>query len=155
MARMKGEHARVTGLKELEAAIAALPDKLVKKELRAANRASANIIRRESKANAKARTSKNTGRLIGGFAQRQRTYQMKRIMTVIHARAPHAHLLEFGTQPRYQPNGKYVGEGPALRFMTDAYNDKKGEAAKLFKQRALEGLERQANALGKKSKGRR
>lgn len=152
MARSTSEHARVTGMDELEKAIKALPDKLVRKELRAANRASANIIRRESKANAKARTNKKTGKLVGGFAQRQRTYKLRRILTVIHARAPHAHLLEYGTQPRYQPNGKYVGEGPALRFMTDAYHDKKGEAAKLFKQRALEGLERQAKALGPKRK---
>jgi len=40
--------------------------------------------------------------------------------------APHAHLVEFGTGPRYQANGKYVGimtPDPFLRPAWDANKD--------------------------------
>ena len=44
----------------------------------------------------------------------------------VGATAPHAHLVEFGTGPRYQANGKYVGimtPDPFLRPAWDANKD--------------------------------
>lgn len=49
----------------------------------------------------------------------------RRVMYV-GATAPHAHLVEFGTGPRYQKNGKYVGimtPDPFLRPAWDANKD--------------------------------
>ena len=49
----------------------------------------------------------------------------KRVMYV-GATAPHAHLVEFGTGPRYQKSGKYVGimtPDPFLRPAWDANKD--------------------------------
>lgn len=50
--------------------------------------------------------------------------------------APHAHLLEWGTEPRYHESGKYVGAVPPTPMLTpswDAHKDKilKGLAATL------------------------
>lgn len=36
--------------------------------------------------------------------------------------APHAHLVEYGTGPRFHESGKYVGEAPAQPFMRPAFD---------------------------------
>lgn len=42
------------------------------------------------------------------------------------ADAPHAHLVEFGTGPRFHKSGKYVGEMPPNPFMRGAWDGTKG-----------------------------
>ena len=46
--------------------------------------------------------------------------------------APHAHLVEFGTAPRYQENGKYVGQMPANPFFRNAWDATKHQALQIF-----------------------
>ena len=46
--------------------------------------------------------------------------------------APHAHLLEWGTEPRYHKSGKYTGAVPPTPMLTPSWEAHKG--------RILEGL---------------
>lgn len=50
----------------------------------------------------------------------------KRVMFV-GATAPHAHLVEFGTGPRYHKNGKYVGIMPPDPFLRPAWDANKDQ----------------------------
>jgi HK97 gp10 family phage protein len=45
----------------------------------------------------------------------------------VGATAPHAHLVEFGTGPRYHANGKYVGIMPPDPFLRPAWDANKDE----------------------------
>ena len=46
--------------------------------------------------------------------------------------APHALIVEFGSGPRYQENGKYVGEMPAIPFMRPAFHSTAKEVIRRF-----------------------
>lgn len=48
-----------------------------------------------------------------------------------YGRAPHAHLVEFGTGPRFDSNNKYVGEAPAQPFMGPAAQRGGGKALRV------------------------
>ena len=36
--------------------------------------------------------------------------------------APHAHIVEFGTEPRFHSSGKFVGQMPAYPMLRPAWN---------------------------------
>lgn len=58
-----------------------------------------------------------------------------RISVRIGPTAPHAHLVEFGTGPRYQKTtGKFVGVMPAQPFIRPAFDVKKGAALTAIKR---------------------
>jgi len=40
--------------------------------------------------------------------------------------ARHAHIIEYGTKPRYQKSGRYTGIGPAIPFFRPAVDTNKG-----------------------------
>jgi len=40
--------------------------------------------------------------------------------------ARHAHIIEYGTKPRYQKSGRYTGIGPAMPFFRPAVDANKG-----------------------------
>ncbi|MZR14227.1 hypothetical protein GQE99_14485 [Maritimibacter sp. DP07] len=70
--------------------------------------------------------------------------------------APHAHLVEFGTGPRWQKStGRYVGEMPANPFMRRSWEATKGRVlAKLSKQLGEELEKAAARAARKAAKAR-
>ena len=73
---------------------------------------------------------------------RKKGYPAVTLMGLVHSRAPHAHLVEFGTGPRYQPSGKYVGSMPAnpfFRWSVDASRNAVREAIKQHAANALKG----------------
>lgn len=86
---------------------------------------------------------KSTGRSAGGVA-----------LIVNRKKAPHAHLLEFGTEPRYTKGkgwkkvykaGAFRGKGPRLLYMTKAWEMHKNSSLEIFKKtltRKIKRLER-------------
>ncbi len=73
--------------------------------------------------------------------------------------APHAHLVEFGTGPRWHESGKYVGQMPAKPFMRPAFDAevkpyirKIGEALLLSIEQAVE---RARTKRGRAKRGKR
>lgn len=70
--------------------------------------------------------------------------------------APHAHLVEFGTGPRFHDEtGKYVGQMPAQPFMRPAFDSKKAETVRRFGPLLWEIIKRNAVKLAPKLRGRR
>ena len=51
-----------------------------------------------------------------------------------HKKAPHAHLVEFGTAPRQHANGKSVGQMPANPFFRAAWDANKMNAFNILKK---------------------
>ncbi|RMF11096.1 MAG: HK97 gp10 family phage protein [Alphaproteobacteria bacterium] len=49
------------------------------------------------------------------------TAQRQRVVAAAVFRAPHAHLVEFGTAERFHKSGKSVGSAPAQPFLFPAY----------------------------------
>lgn len=112
---------KLKGTKELNRAIKKAKRKLDHKELQAIFQQGAQMMEDE----AKRRTpSGPTGNLKDAIYTRQMgTDPLVYIAAVDRTQAPHAHLVEHGTGPRYQDEtGKYVGEMPANPYWRPAWD---------------------------------
>lgn len=67
-------------------------------------------------------------------------------------RAPHAHLVEFGTGPRFQKKtGRYTGQMPAAPFMRPAFDATKEKALDIFIKEAAAELLKSVKRLRKRA----
>lgn len=64
--------------------------------------------------------------------------------------APHAHLVEFGTGPRYKKNGQYVGQMPAQPFMRPAFDGGKETFISRFSAALLEEINKAKARVARK-----
>lgn len=71
----------------------------------------------------------------------------RRVMYV-GSTAPHAHLVEFGTGPRFHKSGKYVGIMPPDPFLRPAWDAHKDEVLANLSQAIKEEI---AKAIGRRS----
>lgn len=121
---------KLIGAKDLERALLALPERLQKSTIdRALLRVGAPIA-----ADAKGRVNRAGGKpdvadkiiVSKNLSRRQRRGQTKedgtRTIYIGVRPAPHAHLIEFGTGPRYTKAGAYRGSMPAAPFMRPAWD---------------------------------
>lgn len=71
--------------------------------------------------------------------------------------APHAHLVEFGTGPRYTKDGKFTGQTPAQPFMRPAYDGGKQDFIQRFGAYLVVTVQEAARRIGRKRarKGRK
>lgn len=70
--------------------------------------------------------------------------------------APHAHLVEFGTGPRYhRGTGKYVGQMPAQPFMRPAFDAGKEKFIADFQVALLKRIEKAMKRLAAKNRRKR
>lgn len=72
----------------------------------------------------------------------------KRVMFV-GSTAPHAHLVEFGTGPRYHKSGKYVGIMPPDPFLRPAWDANKDKVLATLSEAIKEEI---AKAIGRRVK---
>lgn len=64
---------------------------------------------------------------------------------------PHAHLIEFGTKPRYQKStGKFVGQVAAQPFMRPAWDAKQNDVLAIFTKEMWTEIEKAAKRQAKK-----
>ena len=61
---------------------------------------------------------------------------------VNYNKAPHAHLVEFGTGPRYHASGKYVGQMPAQPFFRRSIDGARGLIKNRIEERARGPIKR-------------
>lgn len=87
----------------------------------------AKIVAAAAKANAAQVTKRKTGNLLKGintkFLRQISNYPRS---TAAVSNAPHDHLVEYGTAPRRQKNGRYTGSMPAHPFFRPAVDTNKG-----------------------------
>lgn len=73
---------------------------------------------------------------------RKTNYPATTLVGLVHARAPHAHLVEFGTGPRYLSNGKHVGSMPANPFFRWSVDASRNAVREVIKQSAANALKK-------------
>lgn len=135
----------VASLRQVQEVLKTLPDDLSKKALRSAMRGAAKIIKQQAQRLAPVDANpKNPDR---GFLRKSIGYSGERsrdrteIKAVVRAYAPHAHLVEFGTPPRWQQykdkkkkiplkEPRYTGAAQPYPFMFKAAQQKVDEAAR-------------------------
>lgn len=136
---------RLIGVNELKAALAELPNAIQKRAVREALSTAAQPV--ADLANQKAPGIGNlrksysvTARIIP--SQRSETQRPGKdgVRVFVGANyskaapyyAPHAHLVEFGTGPRYQSNGKFVGQTAAQPHLRPAWEQSKVNVVATF-----------------------
>lgn len=145
---------QVTGLRELERTLRMVGEKMRKKILRKAMRKGALPIAKAARARAP-RDRKHEGKIakdLRGIAlhrsiavrsARKRRGGQEDLSVRVTATVPHAHLVEYGTGPRYHADGKYVGQAPAQPFMRPAFEETKGQAQAIVAREIAAGIERE------------
>lgn len=83
------------------------------------------------------------------LTRRQRTSRVKAgaVEVFVGPRARHAHLVEFGTGPRYHKSGKYVGQMPAQPFMRPAWDSRRRLALEILKRQIWKEIAKTAKRL--------
>lgn len=64
--------------------------------------------------------------------------------------APHAHLVEFGTGPRFHKSGKFVGEAPAQPFMRPAFDARRMTFIERWGEAVWEEIDKAQKRLARK-----
>lgn len=160
---------KISGIEEVNAALAELPQQVskatVKKALVEAGEPMAEIARGHA-----ARRTGKLARAIGVFkttAKSQKQSRVKVTKDVADAYvgvgyrrgsagyAPHAHLVEYGTGPRFQKSGRFVGQMPAQPFMRPAYDTDKAAFIGRISAAILKQIDRAKARLARKSGARR
>lgn len=146
------------GFAELEAKLAALPDKIAKRATGKAMRAAAKLVKGEIEQRAPVESGNLKGsvritlrnRNLTGLAEYRDAMAAgagiaaarsamrgarsggdsagTRVLVRVAVNAPHAHLVEFGTNERHHKSGKSVGRMPAHPFIRPAWDGTSMEA---------------------------
>jgi HK97 gp10 family phage protein len=77
----------------------------------------------------------------------KRVKSKKAVYMFVGPTEPHAHLVEFGTGPRYHKSGKYVGKMPPNPFMRKAWDSMKDRAFEILKEELSNELMKAAKRL--------
>lgn len=136
---------KLVGVRELQAALSELPNNVQKSAIRNALKTAAQPV--ADKANQKAPGIGNlrksysvTARIIPSQRSEVRRPGKDAVRLFVGANyskvapfyAPHAHLVEFGTGPRYHANGKYVGQTVAQPHLRPAWEETKVNVVATF-----------------------
>lgn len=153
---------RVTGLKEAVAALHELPDAIQPAAVQGALSDAAQPMLQAAIDAAPERTGKLKSKIVVSdeLAKtqsdgRDKPGRIRLFLGALGGRggAPQAHLVEFGTGPRYHESGKYVGEMPAQPFMRPAYDAHKRELIADFSKRLLAIVEHAKNLVRRHNVG--
>jgi HK97 gp10 family phage protein len=83
--------------------------------------------------------------------KRGRISDRSSVTVYVGSSAPHAHLVEFGTGPRTQKNGRFTGQMPPNPFMRTAWDTLKMNALKIFSDEMKNEIYKAARRLAKKA----
>lgn len=73
------------------------------------------------------------------------------VTVFVGARTPNAHLVEFGTGPRFTRSGRYAGRMPAKPFLRPAWDTNKGRVLEILKAELWAELLKAARRLRKRA----
>jgi HK97 gp10 family phage protein len=126
-------NARVRGLKQLQATLRTLPRKIETGAVRSSVRAGAGEIRDEVKRHAEYKSIKKAIAVQPRKKRGGRFRATVGIRTTGRNRAPHAHLIEFGTKERVQKTtGRRTGRMPARPYFEPAVEASQENAIQVF-----------------------
>jgi HK97 gp10 family phage protein len=146
----------IAGADELQKVLRAMPDQISEKVQVAALRKGGKIIADQAKQNAPV----DEGDLRDAIAVRKTPKKLQSRhglgLLVVSVKVPpgnHAHLVEFGTGPRRQKNGRFTGQMPAQPFMRPAVDAKSQEAINAIGKELGLQIEKAAEKLAGSFKG--
>lgn len=143
---------KVSGFKELDELLASMPRQLAGAGVTAGLRRALQPVAAAARAYAPGSLDGRI-RIAPTIKASQRSQSLEqpgsgRKVMYVGATAPHAHLVEFGTGPRYQANGKYVGIMPPDPFMRPAWDANKDQVLATLAQAVREEI---GKALARRS----
>jgi HK97 gp10 family phage protein len=138
-----------SGGKELEAALRELGNQVAGRLGNNATKAGARIIAAAARQKVPVRTGalKRSITVVGDDELRRAGGSVRQAFVV--ARAPHAALVELGTAPRRQKNGRFTGSGRAHPYLRPALDEAGQAAIDRMASNLWSGIEREAERLGK------
>jgi HK97 gp10 family phage protein len=165
---------KIEGLKELDAALSELPKATAKNNMRRAAETALQPVVDHAKSLAPAGKPRKVGKryVTGGDLKRSLTVSRKlgksaakkmreeqrregKYSINVYAGASpmrYAHLVEFGTKPRYhKKTGKFVGQMPARPFMRPAWDANKTQVLATFQKDMWARIEKSAKRLARKA----
>lgn len=140
---------RITGLKEVQKRLLALPPKLERRVVAQAVRAAGRPILQVMKSIL--RPHRHTGNLLRSLGTRIRKYGSGSVVGIYGPRTKikgertgqHATLVDKGTKERWQKTtGRYTGRMPAIPYREPAYRAAKGRIVPAFQRKILQALDR-------------
>lgn len=150
-------NAKLHGAKELERALRELPKRTGKRAMRKAMERAAEPLKRDMAQNAErafpelaqaAAASTKLSRRQKRGAKKPGKAEVTYYVGFKPGRL--AHLFEFGSGPRYQKNGRYTGQMPALPFARPAWEANKRQVLADFGFYLWQEVEKAAKRLAKK-----
>jgi HK97 gp10 family phage protein len=148
--------------KELEEALAQLPKSMSKTVMRNACKKAAIPIRDEAVATVPMGPRGNLAKSIKVSTKLKKSQQRwqnrdrSRVEVYVGSDAPHAHLVEWGTQERFQKkrSNKSVGDMPSNPWFTRAFDATKGKALEIMLREISNELVKAAKRLATKAEKR-
>lgn len=104
------------------------------------------IIANETRKNIDQRLKQKTGNLRGSVSTVTKKKDKKAWIGFKRPKGAHAHILEYGTAPRYTKSGAYRGSGGAYKFQEDAVDRKGQEALETMAESIIKSIEKIMNA---------
>lgn len=127
---------------------------LMQRPMNEASRKALAPILRDAKSNLKSNGSYITGDLYRGMVIRLKDKRRNQVINVVAATGRaigEAHLVEFGTEPHWQPNRGQMHPGAEAKpFLEPAYVANEAKAVKIFGEEIGVALERQAGRMSKR-----
>ena len=155
----------VTGFKELQDLLLALPDDLAAGVIKKAFYNAAVVVKKAAQENCPVSETDHTykGEIIPAGAllksiriarpTKKQSLRQDMLLYILKAggkAAPHAWLVEFGSAPRARDNGGKTGSMPANPFFRKAIDEKAGAALDAIQQFCHDGITKAAVALAKR-----
>lgn len=147
--------AELKGIDELERALLQLPKATGKNVLRGVLRKAAIPVAADAARRAPYDAAPDGPHLRDSIAvssrlkrrQRQTRLRAGAVEVYVGPRVRHAHLVEFGTGPRYTKSGRYTGQVAPRPFMRPAWEAQKGRALEIVREELWKALLRTARRL--------
>lgn len=151
---MSGVTVHVRGLDELDRELTKLGVKMRRKIIGKAMRKGAAPIAKAVRRNAP-RGKKYAGkkakdvrgivlrRSVQVRSAKKRRGEQEDVSVRVTANVPHAHIVEYGSGPRFHDDGKYVGQMPANPFMRRSFEATKGAAQAIIATTIAAEIERE------------
>jgi len=146
---------KLEGFKEFDQVLKKLPNQPLRRAVKAALMASGKPQQKRLKEILKAH--KHTGNLSKAVARvspkKARGFQGKGAVVVFvgyRKNAHHAHLVEFGSGPRFLKSGKFTGQMPAFAPLRRSFDTTRSEQNRVLKTELGPRLEKEARKLARK-----
>ena len=161
MARREAFSFKIEGMKELDKMLKELPKSTRKTVVRNSLKKAAKPIADAYKRNIP-QSGRATGKTLAdrveitsklkpsqrSFGPRDRTM----VEMFVGSSAPHAHLVEFGTGPRYQKEtGRYTGSMPPNPYLRNAFDATRRQALEILRDEMWKNIMRSAERIRKKA----